>query len=122
MEMVEKGMENLVDSLEESQGMAQQVSGNPLQGLQRLQSMNIHRALRKKTAGGQLPPQLLERNVVRAVAQLEMTVSQQMKSRVEDKLKSVQHYAVDVTFDPETAHPCLILSDDGKQVSPGDEK
>ncbi|TWW59089.1 Ras-related protein [Takifugu flavidus] len=94
MEMVEKGMENLVDSLEESQGMAQQVSGNPLQGLQRLQSMNIH-----------------QRNVVRAVAQLEMTVSQQMKS----ELKTVQHYAVDVTFDPETAHPCLILSDDGKQ-------
>lgn len=56
MEMVEKDMENLVDLLEESQEMAQQVSGNPLQGLQRLQSMNIQGALRKKRAGGQLPP------------------------------------------------------------------
>lgn len=59
--------------------------------------------------------------MLRAVAQLEMMVSQQMKSRVEDEVRSVQHYAVNVTFDPETAHPCLIL-DDGKQVSPGDEK
>lgn len=59
---------------------------------------------------------------MRAVSQLEMTVSQQMKSQVEDELKSIQHYAVHVTFDPENAHPCLILSDDGKQVSPGDEK
>lgn len=45
-----------------------------------------------------------------------------MKSLVEDELKSLQQYAVDVTFDPETAHSCLILSDDGKQVSPGVNK
>lgn len=83
--------------------------------------MNIHRAPRKNWLGVSFHPPLLEWNVVRARAQLEMTVSQQMKSQVEDELNSVQHYAVDVTFDPRTAHPCLIL-DDGKQVSPGDEE
>ncbi|XP_029288936.1 E3 ubiquitin-protein ligase TRIM39-like [Cottoperca gobio] len=57
-----------------------------------------------------------EGTVRRAVSQLEETLSEQMKKLLEVELKRVQQSAVDVTLDLHTAHPVLILSDDGKQV------
>ncbi|XP_076020576.1 E3 ubiquitin-protein ligase TRIM39-like [Genypterus blacodes] len=62
-----------------------------------------------------------EGSVVKAVAQLEETFSKEVKKLQEKvELRRIQQFAVDVTLDPDTAYPDLILSDDEKQVYDSD--
>ncbi|XP_067441988.1 E3 ubiquitin/ISG15 ligase TRIM25-like [Thunnus thynnus] len=65
-------------------------------------------------------PPSYEGTVVKAVTQLEETLSKEMKKLFEAELKRVQQYAVDVTLDPDTADPYLILSDDEEQEDHSD--
>ncbi|XP_037327926.2 E3 ubiquitin-protein ligase TRIM39-like [Pungitius pungitius] len=87
-----------------------------------LQSLNIHQPPPTKDWTEVRVCPSYERTVVRAVSQLEETLSEKMKKVLKVDLKKVQKFAVDVTLDPETAHRHLNLSANGKRVKYVDEK
>ncbi|XP_016104685.1 E3 ubiquitin-protein ligase TRIM69-like [Sinocyclocheilus grahami] len=58
----------------------------------------------------------------RALIQLKKTLNGSLNEKLRQSRLKCLKFAVDVTLDPDSANPYLILSDDGKQVSHGNFK
>ncbi|XP_033985516.1 E3 ubiquitin-protein ligase TRIM39-like isoform X2 [Trematomus bernacchii] len=145
MESVERGLNQLIDTVRMKQkttegqaktfikDLEQEISklkkrsaeikrlshcDDHLNFLQGVQSLKIqHRPPTKNWTNVSFHPSY-EGSVRRAVAELKDSLSLVMKKQQEAELKRVQRYAVEVTFDPDTANPEIILSPDEKHARP----
>ncbi|KAM4732411.1 E3 ubiquitin-protein ligase TRIM39-like isoform 1-T2 [Anableps anableps] len=57
-----------------------------------------------------------------AMDELQISVRSKINTLCDPTFREKQQYAVDVTFDPDTAHALLNVSADGKQVATGNQK
>ena len=96
---------------------SQMIQGTALRGATAGDILEVIEDVRLKIEEVRLSVQLSEESE----GELEQKLAEVMKKEIpkvliREELMRVQRYAVDVTFDPATAYPKLILSDDRKQV------
>ncbi|MEQ2259286.1 hypothetical protein XENORESO_009381 [Xenotaenia resolanae] len=88
--------------------------------LQRLPSLVSPPPTNREWRETRIYPELCVGTVRRAFSKLAHTLKNDLDSLKKEEMRRMQKYAVDVVLDPNTAHPNIVLSSDGKQAGRGE--
>ncbi|XP_072289227.1 E3 ubiquitin-protein ligase TRIM21-like [Eucyclogobius newberryi] len=91
------------------------LSDDPFRNLENLIPLVIPQPQLKDWSAVKVQAETFE--VKEALSTLTATVNKEIRMLCDPDLKKLKEFAVDVAFDPDTAHASLIISEDGKQVS-----
>ncbi|KAJ0049839.1 hypothetical protein NL108_003619 [Boleophthalmus pectinirostris] len=114
-EFIKELEEEIEDLSKKSNDLNFTMSNDPFKNLENLIPLIVPQPKLKDWSAVQIKNEKFE--VKEALSSLTATVTKELRMLCDPDLKTLKTFAADISFDPETAHSSLIISEDGKEAS-----